>query len=117
MNKRAQGKFYEDLAINFLKQKGYKILERNYICSFGEIDIIAHKENILCFIEVKARTKRSFGKPLEAITQLKQKRMVKVAEYYCIKNKVSNKPLRFEVIGIEFTKDETIFEHVENIFI
>lgn len=115
MNKRAYGKFYEDIAVDFLKGKGYKILQRNFNCSFGEVDIIAEKNDTLCFIEVKARTKDIYGSPLEAITITKQRRMIKIAEYYCMKNKIINKPIRFEAIGIELIDGNPNFDHVENI--
>ncbi|MCX7769919.1 MAG: YraN family protein [Proteobacteria bacterium] len=115
MNKRAHGKFFEDLAVDFLKNKGYKIIQRNFNCSFGEIDIIAEKNSILCFIEVKARTKDIFGTPLSAITLQKQKRMIRVAEFYCMKNKIADKPIRFEAIGIEVINNKPVFDHVENI--
>lgn len=117
MNKRTFGKFYEDLAVDFFKNKGYKIITRNFNSSFGEIDIIAEKNGVLCFIEVKARSKKDFGSPLEAITPSKQKRMIKIAEYYCMKNKIINKPLRFEALGIELIGDKPYFDHVENILL
>lgn len=117
MNKRTWGKFFEDLAIDFLEKKGYKIVCRNFACSFGEVDIIAEKNGILCFIEVKARSKRLYGTALEAITPSKQRKIVKVAEYYCMKNKIINRPLRFEALGIELLNNEPSFDHVENILI
>ncbi len=116
MNKRKYGKFFEDLAIDFLKKRGYKIICRNFTCSFGEIDIIAEKNDVLCFIEVKARSKRLYGTPLEAITPIKQRKIIKVAEYYCMKHKIKDKPLRFEAIGIELSDNVPKFDHVESIF-
>lgn len=115
MNKRTCGKFYEDIAVDFLIGKGYTILQRNFNCSFGEVDIIAEKKGVICFVEVKARTRRDFGSPLEAITPAKQKRMIKTAEYYCMKNKIVNKPIRFEAVGIELKEGKPYFDHVENI--
>jgi len=116
MNKRYLGKHFEEYATNYLKEKGYKILDRNFNCSYGEIDIIAKKDNILCFIEVKARSKKDFGSPLEAITINKQKRMVKVAQYYCLKNNLKETPLRFEAIGIDLSFNPPRIEHIMNIF-
>ncbi len=117
MNKRIKGKQFETYATDYLVKKGYKILDRNFNCSFGEIDIIAKKDSIICFIEVKARSKKDFGSALEAITYSKQKRMIKVAQYYCIKNNLSEIPIRFEAIGIDLSSTPPMVEHIENIFL
>jgi putative endonuclease len=116
MNTRCIGKNFEEYAANYLIEKGYKIIDRNFKCTYGEIDIIAKKDNVLCFIEVKARSKKDFGSPLEAVTINKQKRMVNVAQYYCFKNKLKETPLRFEAIGIDLSLNPPRIEHIMNIF-
>lgn len=116
MNKRLKGKLFEDLAVEYLVKKGYKVVERNFHCSFGEIDIIAKKDEVLCFIEVKARSSKNFGSSLESITVYKQKKIMKVAEFYMMKNKIYDKPLRFEAIGVDISNDPPLIEHIENIF-
>lgn len=77
------GKYGEDLACRYLQGKGYKILARNFRCHrFGEIDIIAFKEGAYCFIEVKTRASTRYGRPAEAVTLAKQRKIYRCAEYY-----------------------------------
>ena len=73
------GKFGEDEAATFLKKKGYKILERNFSCKRGEIDIIALDKNEIVFIEIKARISLKYGLPSEAVTRHKLKHIYKTA--------------------------------------
>ena len=70
-----KGKVGEEIAINFLQNKRFKIIEKNYKNSCGEIDIICEFKNMLIFIEVKARKNLLYGKPEEAVTYMKQKRI------------------------------------------
>lgn len=116
MNKRDIGRGGEGLAVNFIKEKGYKILETNFSCKLGEIDIIAKKGDVLCFIEVKLRKTKEFGSPLEAIDIRKKGRIFKTAQYYCMKNKIGDVPMRFDAVGIDFSSGLPVIEHVENAF-
>ena len=75
MNKQETGQLGEDLACKALKQKGYRILERNYRCRYGEIDIVAQKNGCLVFVEVRCKTGTAFGTPEESVTALKKKRL------------------------------------------
>ncbi len=90
----------EEIAVRFLKSRGYRIVERNYRIRLGEIDIIAEQGNDLVFIEVKTRTDLSFGTPFESVTMQKQKQLSKVALEYLSKQDGHNRPARFDVIGI-----------------
>lgn len=113
VNKRQMGTSYEIKAEEYLMQKGYKILERNFCNRSGEIDIIAKDGEYFCFIEVKYRTTNDFGSPLEAVDYRKQNQIRKVAMYYLMKNKLSEwTPCRFDVIGFEGEK----MTHIENAF-
>ena len=81
--KQKYGQQGEDLACKYLKKHGYKILERNFRCRrFGEIDIVASKAGVLSFIEVKTRCSSRYGKPAEAVTLAKQRKIYRVAQYY-----------------------------------
>ena len=80
---RKLGLYGEDLACKYLQAKGYAILERNFRCRrFGEIDIVASKAGVLSFIEVKTRRSSRYGKPAEAVTLAKQRKIYRVAQYY-----------------------------------
>lgn len=113
VNKRQMGTSYELKAENYLREKGYKILETNFRNRSGEIDIIAKDGKYFCFIEVKYRTTNDYGNPLEAVTVHKQNQIRKVALYYLMKNKLSEwTPCRFDVIAFEGEK----MTHLENAF-
>ncbi len=97
---------------NYLKKKGYKILETNYKNYFGEIDIVASLKNVIVFVEVKARKNANFGRPVEAVNAYKQNKIRTVAEIYLQrKNKFFN-DVRFDVIEV---LDDNI-NHIENAF-
>jgi putative endonuclease len=82
MNRRDVGILGEKLAREFLKKKGYKILETNFRCREGEIDIVAKRKDYLVFIEVRTKTSTSFGTPEESITVLKKEKLVNLALAY-----------------------------------
>lgn len=105
----------EIIALNYLINKGYTILERNYKNKIGEIDLIAKQGNIIVFVEVKTRLTRGFGDPLEAINYKKQEKIRKVATFYLIKNRKTNEPCRFDAIAILGESDDDVV-HVENAF-
>ncbi len=111
INKRRLGSANESRAVSFLESEGYDIIERNFRCRQGEIDIIATDGGILCFIEVKFRSNVYAGSPGEAIDLKKQKTIYKVAEYYLYKNKTDyDTPCRFDAVimvgdSIELIKD------------
>lgn len=107
------GKKGEDRSIEFLKGQGYKIMERNYRCSLGEIDIVAKDKNVLCFVEVKTRKTEEYGLPEEAIDWHKQRKLTKVALTYLKEKKIYKQDLRFDVVSvypdhIELIKDAFI---------
>jgi putative endonuclease len=90
----------ERVACGFLKEKGYKILERNYKCKLGEIDAIARRPGRLAFIEIKTRTSTQFGTPQEAVDLKKQEKIFKVAQWYIKEKKLEKIPVAFDVVAI-----------------
>lgn len=98
------GKLGEDIAVNYLKQKGYKILDRNFECRQGEIDIIATDKNEIVFIEVKTRTSNKYGTPSEAVNKIKQKHMLQTIKYYLYIRNLSDEFVRIDVIEV-YIKD------------
>ena len=100
-NKRAIGSRYEQRAIAYLEENGYKIITSNYHCKKGEIDIIAEDGEYLVFCEVKYRTNEGSGNPLEAVNIKKQKTISKCALYYLMEQGIMDDvSCRFDVIGI-----------------
>lgn len=104
MNRRSEtGLLGENLACSYLEQQGYSILCRNFRCSrLGELDIVAEKDGVLTFVEVKTRTSSRYGKPREAVTVNKQKKIYRCAEYYMLVHGIIQRMpvLSFDVIEI-----------------
>lgn len=111
------GKSGEDLAIRFLRKKGYTILQSNYRTRCGEIDIIARDKAILVFVEVKTRKGTSFGSPFSAVTTKKQRHISMVAQEYLSKNNFFDEEARFDVIAV-LLKSQGLpqIDHIENAF-
>jgi putative endonuclease len=101
-NKKKLGNWGEQIAANFLKSQGYLLIDCNYRCLYGEIDIIAKEGPIWCFIEVKTRNSSAFGYGYDAVTRMKQKHIIKVAQYYLNKAALYDDPARFDVVSIDF---------------
>ena len=114
MNKRKTGAEYENLAAQYLKEQGYTILKQNYRNRFGEIDILAKKDEVLVFVEVKFRSTNACGAPLEAVDMRKQRKISRTALYYYAGHGYEeNIPCRFDVIAIY---GDGRIQHIENAF-
>lgn len=100
MNTRAIGTVGENAAVEYLKKQGYKVLERNFNCRYGEIDVIAQHGVYYVFIEVKNRNSLAFGRPVEAVKPFKQNRIVSSAKYWLFKNCKTGVPVRFDVVEV-----------------
>ena len=103
-NKRKTGSEYEQAAGYYLEQSGYEIVQYNYRCRKGEIDIIAKEGACFVFCEVKYRTDERKGNPLEAVDAQKQRILFQCAQYYLMEHHLGDVPCRFDVVGIEGTK-------------
>jgi len=110
------GRKGEELAISQLKALKYKILERNYKCPLGEIDIIARDKNMLVFIEVKTRATRDFGAPAAAVDQRKQRQLSRVALTYLNQKKLFDIPARFDVVAVELVPPSPRIEIIRDAF-
>lgn len=112
MDKKIFGGYGEALAYNYLKKKKYKILERNFTCEIGELDIVAEKKDVVVFVEVKTRASAKLGLPREAVNFYKQQKIKQLALYYLKCKNWLERNVRFDVIDIlngEIT-------HIENAF-
>jgi putative endonuclease len=101
MKRRETGILGENLACDFLSNNGYRIIERNFRCADGEIDIIAHQENTLVFVEVRTKRSRQFGSPEESITATKMEKLRTVAAYYCQNHDNLPETQRIDVVAVE----------------
>ena len=101
-NKRKIGSYYEEKAADWLVAQGYRILERNFRCGQGEIDLIAARGNELVFVEVKFRTDHGYGFSQEAVDVRKQRRIRRVAEYYVMLHPQAERmDCRYDVAAFE----------------
>jgi putative endonuclease len=110
------GRDGENLAERFLKKKGYVLVERNYRCRDGEVDLIVLDRKTVVFVEVKTRSDHSFGNPLEAVERRKQQKMIRAAQSFLAQKKLQNRDARFDVIGISWFGSKPSVEHIENAF-
>lgn len=110
------GKIGEELAVDFLIENGYKILEKNYRYIKAEVDIIAQKDNVLAAIEVKTRSTAYFGDPQDFVNPKKIKLLLSAIDNYVIKKDL-DVDVRFDIIAIVYQKNTTKIEHLEDAFL
>lgn len=106
----------ENLAVDFLREKGYKILKRNYKTKLGEIDIIAEDKGTLAFVEVKARHTDRFGLPCAAVSATKQRQISKTALVFLKEKELLDRKARFDVVSIEYTGERPRLDLIKNAF-
>ena len=117
LNKREFGEQLESFAQTTLKKSGCKIVETNFLCKLGEIDIILKDQNTLVFVEVRYRKNASFGGALESVDYKKQQKIIKAAQLYLVENKLSNTmPCRFDVFAIEGPLNRLKYQWIKNAF-
>lgn len=111
------GRSGEQRAVEYLQNKGYKILERNFRSKFGEIDIVALDGNFLVFIEVKTRWSKKYGLPEEAVTPTKIRSIIKTGKYYKLLHSQTPDLMRIDVIAIELDSKGKFHEirHLKNV--
>jgi len=111
------GEWGETKAANYLIKSGYQIIQRNFRCKLGEIDIIAFdkEDNSICFIEVKTRKSLAFGLPKESINRVKLKHITNSARYYTLINEIIDTDLRIDVIEIIVENNHKLICHTKNI--
>ena len=110
------GRRGEEEAAAFLRKNGYSIVERNWLFYGLEVDIIAESNEFLVFVEVKTRTSTQWGNPEDFVGKSRQKRMIEAAHQYIIE-KDMDKPVRFDIIGIEWDGKSFQIEHIDDAFL
>ncbi len=106
----------ERAAAKFLRRQRYSIVERNYRCAAGEVDLIALDRSTIVFIEVKTRTQPGCGSPLEAVDHRKQRQVVRAAQYYLAEHRLQNRDVRFDVVGVWWVDGGMHCELIKNAF-
>jgi putative endonuclease len=115
-SRQAVGRWGEDTAVHYLAANGYSILERNMRTAHGEIDIVASKDGLLIFVEVKTRRSHAFAYPEDSVTSRKQAHLLSAAEEYLQAQPESGDSWQFDVIAVEGTPGgKAQIEHFENV--
>ncbi|MFA5384483.1 MAG: YraN family protein [Eubacteriales bacterium] len=116
--KQNLGRRGEDEAVSYLRKKGYLLLQRNYRCPLGEIDIIAREGKTLVFIEVRSRSSDRFGTPQESVNRKKILKIYKVAQYYLKAVQKEEEPVRFDVLALLFDIENQLkhLDHIKGAF-
>lgn len=110
------GKVGEEEVCKYLLKNNYEILDRNFLCKSGEIDIIAKEKDEYVFIEVKTRASKKYGRPADAVDTNKQKHIINATKYYVYKNYLANKNIRFDVLEVYINKNIMHINHIKNAF-
>jgi len=116
LRRKEVGALGEKLAVDFLKKRGYKIVQRNFRCREGEIDIIAKQGDCLVFVEVRTKKSSGFGIPEESITPFKSRKLVALADIYLQNCSSLPQSWRIDVVAVELKPDNKLsrLEHIEN---
>jgi len=110
------GREGEEIACRHLRNQGYVILERNFRCSYGEIDIIARQGDVLVFVEVRSRRSAHFGEPLDSVGPVKQRKLSRIALCYIQKHRLEDRQARFDVLGVKIRPEGYTIELVRDAF-
>ena len=114
-DKKELGKAGEDVSCIYLEQIGYRIIERNFTCRQGEIDIVAKDKDEYVFIEVKTRSNLNFGRPKDAVNEPKQKHIYKSTRFYLYLHNLNNAFVRFDVIEVYFFNKRYKLKHLKQV--
>jgi putative endonuclease len=110
------GKKGEDIAANHLAAAGYRIVERNWRCSQGELDIVAQRDDETVFVEVKTRSSLAFGHPFDAITPAKLARLRRLAGAWCMSTGPVSSQIRIDIVSVLYAGiDAPVIEHIEGV--
>jgi putative endonuclease len=116
--KQQAGDYAEQSACEFLEKNNLRLVQRNYLCRVGEIDLIMRDQETMVFVEVRYRTNPEFGTALESVTYQKQQRLIRAAQHYLQTHGLAEKiPCRFDVVALQSHRIEPIaMEWVKNAF-
>ncbi|MFC1807605.1 YraN family protein [Candidatus Omnitrophota bacterium] len=118
MHTKKIGKIAEDIAVRFLKKKDFRIIERNFTCKLGEIDIVATDENFFVFIEVRSAQGYRFHNPLESITRRKTDKLTQLATVWLDTHNIADANARFDILAVVFIENSKMVDitHIVDAF-
>lgn len=109
LSNKELGRVGENVGARFLTSRGYTILQRNWRCEAGEVDIIVQDENYLVFVEVKTRRSNELGFPAEAVTPERRLRYEKIASHYLRSFDLDSMPIRFDILAVEVSQNNRAY--------
>ena len=111
-----RGKCAENLALKFLRKQGLALLERNFHCRYGELDLVLKQGDTLVFVEVRYRKNQDFGGALESIDRFKQAKLRRAAEFYLLQHKHTDTPCRFDILCLAGSLSRPDYDWIQNAF-
>jgi putative endonuclease len=114
--RKALGNRAEECTATWLSKQGYKVVERNYRCKVGEVDIVARKDEYLCFVEVRSRSTDAMGSPSLTVDARKQRQVIRAAMTFLAVHKISNMNVRFDVAAVTFGPSGPAIEYIPGAF-
>ncbi len=114
--RKAYGDEGEERAVRYLESQGYRVRARNYACRHGELDVVAERGDVLCFVEVRMRSTAVWGDPAHTVSFAKQRRVVKAALHYLGAQGPRGRMLRFDVISVVGRGEDATVEHLPGAF-
>lgn len=110
------GRKGEQVVVDYLEKKGYRIVERNWSFSGYEIDIVSEDDGFIVFVEVKTRKSAEWGNPGDAVNKQRMRRMIRAASHYLKKHHI-DKPARFDIVSLVWNERQFELEHIEDAFL
>jgi len=111
------GEVGEKVAERWLRQRGWRVLQRRFRNGHRDIDLVAERDGLVAFVEVKARRRNDFGDPVEAVDWRKQRELVRSATVWIDRHGRPNESYRFDVIGVLVDGNSVRVKHIENAFL
>lgn len=114
--RQALGRRGEDLALALLTERGCRVVDRNYRCALGELDLVAWDGDTLVFVEVKTRRSALYGTSAEAVSRSKQARLLRLADWYLQDRRLGQPPCRFDVVAVDARQEPPFLEWFRDAF-
>ena len=116
VDRRGYGNAAEEAAARYLEERGYRIRARNFLCRYGELDVVAEQGDTVCFVEVRMRSTNVWGDPALTVSFAKQRRVVKAALHYLFAHDLRDRMIRFDVVSVVGHGEHAVVEHIPNAF-
>jgi len=114
--RKALGDAGEQAAVDLLERAGYRVVARNFRCPYGEVDVVAEKGELLCFVEVRMRSSAAWGDPAHTVSWSKQRKVARAALHYLFERGGADRMVRFDVVSVLGRGAEAVVEHIPDAF-